>query len=73
MGGARITCLIERGRPLQTGGRPARHARVLSDSPGDSNSAVCENRARGADATGNGLTIRPGNPLRPCGQRGTPP
>jgi len=44
---------------------PARHAIVLSDSLRPSNSTGRENRAPRADATGNGLTIRPGNPLQP--------
>ncbi len=53
--------------------RPARHAIVLSDSLRPSNSTGRENRTPRADATGNGLTIRPGNPLQRSERRGMPP
>ena len=73
-GGCRNHCLIERRRRYRNRRfGPARHAIVLSDSLRQSNSTGRENRTTSADATGNGLTIRPGNPLQPCERPGTPP
>ena len=71
--GCRNRWRIERRRVANRLIGRARHAIVLSDSLRPSNSAGRENRTGAADVTGNGLTIRPGIPSRPCGRPGKRP